>query len=124
MKTVTRLAAAQQYRLRTQQEEEIEPIPTQKWLDRLPDAGRLAWSIFTFYLFSGLIHLVSWAIPDLKIQQPVADTFWTPEDVHLLWIRGESYNSDWISMQNFFTYVAMNAVGFIFVQKVTQKQKA
>ena len=82
------------------------------------------WSIFAFYILAGTFHIVSWVVPDIKINAPRAKTYKEAENVRLLWIRGDSYNSDWISMQNYFAYTVMNALGFFFVQAVTLQRRA
>ena len=80
---------------------------------------RVLWSVLVFYVLAGFVHLISWAVPDMKINAPRATTYKEAENVRLLWIRGDSYNSDWISLQNYSCYTVMNAIGFFFVQAVT-----
>ena len=79
--------------------------------------------MFEFYLIAAVIHLVSMAIPDMRISRSQLDTKWKNEDPRNLWKRGSSYDSDWISFSNFFTYTLLNAGGFIFVQLVLHKRQ-
>ena len=62
-----------------------------------------------FYMVAGLLHYWLAAIPDLKTEQ---------EDVRLFFKRGDSYDTDWLSIANFVTYTSMNALGFVYVNKV------
>ena len=90
---------------------------------RIAQGGNGLWlALFEFYIMAGLVHLISMAIPDMKISKSQLDTSWKNEDPRNLWRRGSSYDSDWISFSNFFTYTLLNAGGFIFVQLVLHKR--
>ena len=91
---------------------------------RIAQGGNGLWlAIFEFYIMAGLVHLISMAIPDMKISKSQLDTSWKNEDPRNLWRRGSSYDSDWISFSNFFSYTLLNAGGFIFVQLVLHKRR-
>ena len=88
-------------------------------LDSTKQRDRLILHIMIFFVNAGIIHIVSWLIPDMKINLSRANTTREEEHPRTLWVRGDSYNTDWISMQNYFTYTLLNVMGFAYVQLAT-----